>query len=163
LSVVQEKWFDHTGKEIRDEAVLRDLLQRTWFEDVPDDELLLRDLRAVKVPEMGPVVWPAYEATSVGVRSKTFTLDLGRMDDPEQRKTLARAVFLAEAAERMSDDSQQATDTAGEHESEETDTQQATDASSAGEHESTPQRGQRPIDLWVRKARDTVLTLDRKA
>lgn len=120
FDVVQERWFDADGKQIRDEQALLEQLRRSWFEDVPDDELLLRDLRELKVPELGPVVWPAYEATSVGVRSKTVTVDLGRLGDPEQRKTLARAVFLADAAERMTtDDESQVTDNdetpAGEH------------------------------------------------
>lgn len=109
FSVVQERWFDADGKQIRDEGVLRDLLARTWREEVPDEELLVRDLREVKVPEMGPVVWPAYDSTSVGVRSK-LTVDLGNLQDPEQRKELARAVFLADIAERMaSDDSPELT------------------------------------------------------
>ena len=143
FSVVQERWFDADGKQIRDEDTLRELLRRTWYEDVPDEELLLRDLREVKVPELGPVVWPAYVDTSVGVRSKTFTVDLGRLDDPEQRKTLARAVFFADAAERMSADEQsRATEDrtvpAGEHETRvDDDEPRATEGvSPAGEHPS---------------------------
>lgn len=135
FDVVQERWFDHTGKQIRDEQTLMEMLRRSWYEDVPDDELLLRDLREIKVPELGPVVWPAYQDTSVAVRSKTVTVDLGRLDDPEQRKTLARAVFLADAAERMTTDEESQTtdepeDLAGEH-----DEPRATesDESSAGE------------------------------
>src|SRR3546814_9299204 len=101
FSVVRESWFEADGKPIRDERVLRQILERTWMEDLPEDELPVRDLREVKVPEMGPVVWPAYADTSVGVRSRTFTVDLGRLRDPDQRKELARAVFLADVAERM--------------------------------------------------------------
>lgn len=139
FSVVQERWYRPDGSLIRDEDTLQELLRRTWYEDVPDEELLLRDLREVKVPELGPVVWPAYADTSVGVRSKTFTVDLGRLDDPEQRKTLARAVFLADAAERMSADGQpHATDTAGEHDtSTHDDEPRSTEGvSPAGEHPS---------------------------
>lgn len=131
FTVVQERWFDADGKQIRDDEVLHDLLRRTWFEDVPDEELLLRDLREVKVPELGPVVWPAYEATSVGVRSTV--IDLGRLGDPEQRRTLARAVFLADAAERMTaDEESRATEEepVGEHQE-----PQATDDREAGEHQ----------------------------
>lgn len=98
FSVVRERWYGPDGKEIRDEEQLREALRRTWYEDVPDEELLLRDLRELKVPEVGPVVWPAYDETSVGVRSTV--IDLGRLDDPDTRKTLARAVLLADAAER---------------------------------------------------------------
>ena len=67
--VVREEWRDHTGKRITDEDALRAELRRTWYEDVPDDELLLRTLKELGVPELGPVVWPAYAETSVGVRS----------------------------------------------------------------------------------------------
>lgn len=132
FTVVRENWFDATGKQIRDEEVLRELLRRTWYEDVPDDELLLRDLREVKVPELGPVVWPAYEATSVGVRSTV--IDLGRLDDPEQRKVLARAVFLADAAERMTASDQSQT-TEDEQSAGERDEPRTTDDDSADEHQ----------------------------
>ena len=103
FSVVQERWFEADGKQVKDEAKLLDLLRRTWMEDVPDEELLLRDLKEVRVPEMGPVVWPAYEATSVGVRSRQITLDRDQLRDPELRSFLARAVFLADIAETSDD------------------------------------------------------------
>lgn len=143
FTVVREKWFDVDGKQIRDEDALREALRRTWYEDVPDDELLLRDLVEMKVAELGPVAWPAYEATSVDVRTKTVTIDLGHLDDPEQRKTLARAVFLADAAERMAvEETPQVTEDevpADEHEaSAEEDEPQVTERDdSAGEHPST--------------------------
>lgn len=155
FSVVRERWYDATGKQIRDEERLFDMLRRTWLENVPDDELLLRDLLEVKVPEMGPAAWPAYEQTSVGVRSRTVTIDLGRLGDPDQRRTLARAVLLADTAERTADDNQQqVTDAvkdgevdtsrtedteapAGEHrQSPEHDAQQVTEGFSADEHPS---------------------------
>lgn len=97
FSVVRERWFDAGGKEIRDEETLREQLRRTWYEDVPDEELLLRDLKELRVPEIGPVMWPAYEETSVGVRSAV--IDLGRIHEPDTRRLLARAVLLADAAE----------------------------------------------------------------
>lgn len=151
--VVREKWYGPDGKEIRDDDELIAELRRTWYEDVPEDELLLRDLRELKVPELGPVVWPAYGSTSVGVRSETVTVDLGRLDDPDQRMTLARAVFLADAAERLAGEEPQPTDdderaeeddapteSAGEHEeatTEEEDEPRATEGTApAGEHPS---------------------------
>lgn len=127
FSVVREAWFDADGKQIRDEDTLFDLLRRTWFEDVPDEELLLRDLREVKVAELGPVVWPAYADTSVAVRSTV--IDLGRLDDPDTRKDLARAVFLADAAERMNDEDEN--DDAGEE-------PRTTDDPAPAEGEETP-------------------------
>ena len=64
------------------------------YDDVPDELLPIRTVKEAKVPEMGPVVWPAYTETSVSMRSQV--IDLGRLHEPEQRKLLATAVFLAE-------------------------------------------------------------------
>jgi HK97 family phage prohead protease len=149
FGVVREEWRDHEGKRITDEVELRELLRRTWYEEVPDEELLVRTLKELKVPELGPVVWPAYAETSVGVRSQTLTINLARLSDPEQRAQLARAVILADRAE--GDDSPQPTEPtdvetdvapepAEEHEVTPDDTPQATDEPSAGEHESAPTR-----------------------
>jgi len=59
-----------------------------WFER--DDDYDLRTIKEVELFELGPVVFPAYEATSVGVRSLLADLtpeqqhrlldDLGRLD-----------------------------------------------------------------------------------
>jgi phage head maturation protease len=75
FTVVREIWTDAAGKQIRDEEQLRELLRRTWYEDVPDEELLTRTLKELRVPELGPVVFPAYADTSVGVRSMLDRLD----------------------------------------------------------------------------------------
>jgi phage head maturation protease len=99
FSVNREEWHDHTGKKITDEAALRDLLRRSWMEDVPDEELPVRTLKEVRVSEIGPVVWPAYTDTSVGVRSQSVTIDLGRLNDPAEQNKLARAVILADRVE----------------------------------------------------------------
>jgi phage head maturation protease len=112
FSVVREQWARPDGTPIRDERTLMDELERTFYEDVPEDELLIRTLKELKVPEIGPVTWPAYEATSVSVRSKV--IDLGRLHDPEQRKLLASAVLLADLAEN---DSQRSTPVVGERQS----------------------------------------------
>lgn len=97
FSVVRETWTTYDGKPIRDEQTLMQLLREAIYEDVPDDQLPIRTVKEAKVPEMGPVVWPAYDQTSVSVRSQV--IDLGRLHEPEQRKLLATAVFLADAAE----------------------------------------------------------------
>lgn len=89
FGVVKELWHDHTGKQITDEGDLRDLLMRTWREDVPDAELLVRTLKELRVPELGPVVWPAYKDTSVGVRSLEI---LTALSDPQVRAELALAL-----------------------------------------------------------------------
>lgn len=163
FSVVREAWFDAEGKKVKDED-LWDLLFRTWYEEVPDEELLTRELQELRVPEIGPVFWPAYDTTSVAVRSGV--IDLARLHEPGERNKLAQAVLLADAAEqsRTNDTPDVTAATAADtHVPSTNDTPRSTDAPSAGEHESTPPpRGQRPIDLWVRKARDIVLTIDKK-
>lgn len=65
--------------------------------DVP-----LRTVNEVKLYELGPVVFPAYEATTVGVRSIADVLT-----DPAARAELARALLLGtplEAAPGTSDE-----------------------------------------------------------
>ena len=160
FSVVREEWRDKDGKLLKP----TDLMELLW--EPGERGPLTRTLKEVKVTELGPVVWPAYADTSVGVRSKV-TLDLGRLGEPAQRSILARAVFAAEAHERSTGPTEtaDAPPTTGGHPSEEpvvtNDTPQATDTPSAGEHVTATPRGMRPIDIWVRKARDTVLTFDR--
>jgi HK97 family phage prohead protease len=93
FSVVRDEWRDKTGKLVKPEE-LWELLRSPG-----DRGPLRRTLKEVKVTEVGPVVWPAYETTTVGVRSQV-TIDLGKLNDPAQRSDLARAVFLADAAAR---------------------------------------------------------------
>jgi phage head maturation protease len=103
FEVVREKWETFDGKTIKNDEELMKVLRETWSGDVPEAELPIRTLQEVRVPEIGPVVWPAYVDTSVGVRSRI--IDLGRLkrNDPQQRKLLARAVFIADEAERKDD------------------------------------------------------------
>ena len=154
FSVVREQWKDADGRTISDEEKLMEQLRRTWYEEVPDDELLVRTLKELKVPEAGPVVWPAYTDTSVKVRSKV--IDLGRLDDPEQRKLLARAVFMVDAAESQDDDAQRPTPRVGERPSESNDAQRSSRA--VGERPSKP-----PVlsdmQLRLRNQRDRLLNL----
>lgn len=149
FSVVREEWHEADGKKVTDDEKLRDLLRRSWLEDVPDDELLVRTLKELRVPELGPVVWPAYTDTTVGVRSQTLTIDLGRLDDPVQKNRLAQAVLMADRAEADAEaplvTEESVTDVpADEHPEESNDTPQTTapadDAEAAGEHKSVTTR-----------------------
>ena len=138
---------------------LVDELRRALQRGMPDDQLPLRTLKELKVPEIGPVVWPAYKETSVSVRS---IIDLGRLHEPEQRKLLAEAVFIADAAESQDDDAQRDTGDlpVDEHPESSDDAQQAT-PKCVGEHPSTP-RGRRGIDVTLRTVREMLLTIDKK-
>lgn len=158
FSVVRESWETADGRAIRDDRQLLDELSRTM--DSPEDELPLRILKELKVPEIGPVTWPAYADTSVSVRSQV--IDLGRLHEPEQRKLLARAVFLADAATRDDAPQQDAADeVAVERQADPitTDAQPAA-RSRAGERPShTPLTANR---LRLRQQRDTLIGIKHK-
>lgn len=144
FSVVREEWHEADGKKVTDEEKLRDLLRRTWMEEVPDEELLMRTLKELRVPELGPVVWPAYADTSVGVRSQTLTIDLARLGDPEQRAQLARAVLMADRADSYEPP---LTPEAEAHSDLSNDTPPITARSAAEEHESAARRAEREAAL----------------
>jgi len=84
FGVKREKWYWPDGSQVRNDAEIEAELYRTWREDVPDEELLRRDIVEAGVSEMGPVVWPAYTTTSVGMRSLLERLDT------DERKALIR-------------------------------------------------------------------------
>jgi HK97 family phage prohead protease len=91
FTVVRDEWRDKDGKLLKNDE---DILQLLYS---PAEDEPVRTHKELKVPEMGPVVFPAYEETEVGVRSGRTVIDLGELrDNPEARKTLARTLFLAE-------------------------------------------------------------------
>lgn len=101
FSVVQDDWFDRDGTRISDS----ELMSMLW-EGGTDRGPIRRTLRELKASEAGPVVWPAYEDTAVGVRDRdsagkgTVTIDLGKLTagDPAPRGVLAKLVMLADRA-----------------------------------------------------------------
>lgn len=155
FSVVRESWESADGRALRSDQDLMRELERTY--DADEDALVMRTLREVKVAEVGPVVWPAYADTSVGLRSKF--LDLGRLatGDPEQLDLLGRAIFIANTARNQEDDAPQSTGRpAGEHPSEAEDAPQSTDRS-AGEHPSTERKPLSFMELKLRNQRGWLL------
>lgn len=94
FGVVRDEWTDKDGKKIRDD----ELAELLWY-GAGDRGPILRTLKEVKVSEVGPVTWPAYEATSVGVRAQGTVVDLGRLDlaSVRGRSELARAVAIADS------------------------------------------------------------------
>lgn len=95
FSVVREAWTMPDGKRITDMQKVYELL---WVP--PEDGPILRTIQEVKLSEVGPVVWPAYEQTSVGVRSgEPAVIDLARLHEPATRALLARAVLMVDAAD----------------------------------------------------------------
>ena len=59
-------------------------------QDVP-----LRSIGEAELFELGPVVWPAYEETSVGVRAREIA---SALTDPDQRAEIARALLVGTSA-----------------------------------------------------------------
>lgn len=86
FSVVRDEWRDVNGKLVKPE----ELWELLWS---PGDRgPITRTLIEVKLHEVGPVVFPAYEQTSVGVRARQVA-DLVRTDADlarEVRASLAR-------------------------------------------------------------------------
>lgn len=141
FSVIRDEWRDKDGKVIKSDEELRRLL---WGEE-PERLPLLRTLKEVKVVEVGPVVWPAYDDTSASVRSQYpsegLVLHLDQLNKPEeQRKLLLVESALRDAApppargDSSDDEPQDTSDGAVEHSDTDTDAPRSTDE--AGERES---------------------------
>lgn len=88
FTVIREEWRDKDGKLIKADELPRLL----W--DPGDRGPLQRELIELRVPELGPVVFPAYEGTSVDVRARSvaelITRDAGLARDV--RAALARDI-----------------------------------------------------------------------
>ena len=72
FSVSREKWTDSDGKKIKD-----DELAKLLWEPGDRGPLKRSILEIDPLYELGPVVFPAYDSTSVGVRSLLAQLDAG--------------------------------------------------------------------------------------
>lgn len=151
FTVTREEWTRPDGSKVRDEADLQAELMRTWLEEVPDEELLLRTLKEVRVSEIGPVVWPAYEQTSVGMRSTSLVIDLGkiRTGDTAERNKLARAVLMADRAEESAPQGTSPDGDAAEHPDDSNDAPQGT-----SEAEEAPDAAEHPSPTALDRAHD---------
>lgn len=91
FTVVKDEWRDSTGALVKPEDVARML----YASDPKNPKsILLRTLREVKIPELGPVVFPAYAATTVSVRSQEIA---SLLSDPQMRAELARILVGTQA------------------------------------------------------------------
>lgn len=70
-----------------------------------------RTLLEVRVPEFGPVVMPAYQDTSVSVRSRVEDFVTALRDDPEMRDALTSALLIATPSETPDEDAARDTGT----------------------------------------------------
>lgn len=86
FAVVKDEWRTAAGKLVKHDDVQRLL----WASDPADPETILkRTLREVKLYEVGPVVFPAYAETSVGVRSREL---VDAFKDPQVRAEFVAAL-----------------------------------------------------------------------
>jgi len=128
FEVVREEWRTADGKLIRDDEQLFQALRETWDYSVPTEDLPVRTLKELRVSEMGPVVWPAYSDTSIGIRS----VDLDRLPhDREAQRAVIHKLFAASLAKRSEDNSEPNTQSQSEVAPQAT---RDADASGAGEH-----------------------------
>lgn len=111
FSVVREEWHDIDGKRVRPDEL--NALLWSPGERGP----LMRTLVEVRLHELGPVVFPAYASTSVGVRARHLADEITRdgelrrevraalareahkppaedLDDPATRRDVARALLF---------------------------------------------------------------------
>jgi HK97 family phage prohead protease len=84
FAVADERWTDVDGKKVKD-----DELQRLLWEPGERGPLKRTILRVDPLYELGPVVFPAYDSTSVGVRSLLAQLT------PDEHRQMLRE-FAAE-------------------------------------------------------------------
>ncbi len=80
FQVLRETWELADGTLLKDDMAVIRALERGWDPNVPDEELPLRTLRELIVPELGPVCWPAYTASSIQIRDGR--IDLYRLAEP---------------------------------------------------------------------------------
>lgn len=122
FEVVRDEWRDNAGKKIdpTNEDERSTFYEILWRGEDHERGPLSRELIEVKVPEAGPVVFPAYGGTSVSVRAAELArsvltdpelvhetrqaLALGPRaghvdlpDDPDLRRDIARAVLFPKA------------------------------------------------------------------
>lgn len=78
FGVVRDSWTDKNGNEIKSKRELQDLLWGDGKDSMTGEQRgpLKRTIKEVKLLEAGPVVFPAYTQTSVGVRSRSASEEL---------------------------------------------------------------------------------------
>src|SRR5271165_1184151 len=75
FEVVDEEWRYADGRPIPTDRALIAELEKTWDSSIPAEELPVRTLKELRIPEIGPVTFPAYTQTSISVRQGTIELD----------------------------------------------------------------------------------------
>lgn len=105
---LSDNWLIHPVRDaIRDKAVTGMSFRFTVHEDEWSDDFSERIIKVAEVHELGPVVFPAYQTTTVGVRSAggpvDKLIDLIRSDEG-LREMFAAALFLGTSEDRANDE-----------------------------------------------------------
>lgn len=91
FAVVREEWRDNAGKMVKPE----ELAELLWL---PGDRgPLERTLIELRVPELGPVVFPAYAGTDVSVRARSIADDV--LTDDELRREVRHALAVGRGSD----------------------------------------------------------------
>lgn len=101
FEVIRQEWRDNAGKVVKDPEELARLL---WDGDGGERGPLVRTLIELRVPELGPVVFPAYEGTSVGVRARTVADSIDGDDRLTREIRRALAADVSDLPERVVDE-----------------------------------------------------------
>lgn len=90
FAVVRDEWRDTNGKLVKPD----ELMELLW---APGDRgPLERTVIEARLMEAGPVAWPAYDGTSVGVRARSAAHDL--LGDQDRRRSLRQSLFASAPA-----------------------------------------------------------------
>lgn len=156
FKVIRDEWVDGAGKAIKDRSELFDLLYESG-ERGP----LVRTIKEVQLFEAGPVVFPAYPETSVGVRSlseperdeyKQSLMEAGDGETRDESELPAEVAPVVPAVE-----------TEGE---ERVDPEGAVREDTPSGHEETPIEQATPVTPETRKASvpmDETMTVEERA
>lgn len=94
FEVVKEEWYDRYGVRLTDEREIFRLLYEPG-----DRGPIQRTLREVKVPELGPVVFPAYADTTAAVRSQALAAAQRIEDDDELCRSIRASLVVGRSVE----------------------------------------------------------------
>lgn len=96
FEVIRDEWRDNAGKLLK----AGELSELLW--EAGDRGPLVRTLIELKVRELGPVVFPAYDGTSVSVRAREMATTILGAD--EMRRGVRRALASDKSAVKFNDD-----------------------------------------------------------
>lgn len=98
FEVVRDEWRDVNGKLVKADELL-DIL---WMGEDHERGPLQRTIIEARLLEAGPVAWPAYVGTSVGVRARELAGEL--MSDEERRRAVRRSLAASAVTAGIDDD-----------------------------------------------------------